>query len=79
MVEIKVPRTQIENGAFEKTARKFGISCQGLPSAKELKNSIEREFIITITGINGNVHAFLSNAVNEETMTFKRECVRICL
>lgn len=73
MVQIKVRKAHLNNGSFEKTARNFGVSPGGLPSKKQLDESVEIFFPIEINGINGNVNSFISNAVNEETMVFKGE------
>ena len=71
MVEIKVKKVHLKNGTFETTARNFAVSISGIPSKKILKESIESIFKIEISGMNGNVHSFISNAVDEETMFFK--------
>lgn len=73
MAEIMVKKPHLKNGSFVKTARNFGVSPSGIPSKEQLGESVEEIFPVEINGINGNVHSFISNAVDEKTMIFKGE------
>lgn len=70
MVEIRVKPADIENEALAKAAEIFKVTIIGAPTKEELKESAETMFTVTIVGIIGNIHSFLSNTVDKERNLF---------
>ncbi len=70
MVEVKVKASDIESGALDKAAEIFKVTIIGAPTKEEVKESAETMFSVTVAGIIGNIHSFLSNTVDEERNLF---------